>query len=134
MENKLAVGKEVLSYCGKCKLPLIHVIVALKNPTTIATCECKTCKAVHLYRDPVTVGAKKKTTKTSTKKAPEKVWSPTLFEGGIKPKTYSMSGSFKEGDLIAHPTFGKGVVEKILPPNKMETLFEQGMKILIFAA
>jgi len=131
MENDIKVSSEVLSYCGKCKLPLAHIVVAMKNSRTIAKCQCNTCKAVHLYKDPDAVAKKKKT--KVVKRPTEVLWSESLFETK-KLTSYSMSGKFEKGEFINHPTFGKGVVEKIVGDNKIETLFEQGVKTLIFSA
>lgn len=129
--EEIAVGKEVLSYCGKCKLPLAHIIVSMKDETKIGKCECKTCSANHNYRDPEGVGKKK--TKRGTKKEAvpvEKLWQEALSNAQGEPKAYSMDAKFEEGDLIDHPTFGKGVVEKLIENNKIQTLFEHGMKLL----
>ena len=46
MSNKneaIGVAKEVLSYCGKCKMPLAHVILDMKTESTIGKCQCNTC-------------------------------------------------------------------------------------------
>jgi methylglyoxal synthase len=44
-----SVGKDVLSYCGKCKLTLSHTVTAMTG-TTIAKVQCNTCKAIHGFR------------------------------------------------------------------------------------
>jgi hypothetical protein len=43
---------------------------------------------------------------------------------------YSMNGKFRVDDLVDHPVFGFGVVKLIVPPNKMQVLFEDGVKLL----
>ena len=135
MENtELAVGKELLSYCGKCKQPSAHVILNMKDKESVGKCQCNTCNAKHNYRDPEAVGKKKVAKKTRKSKASTKpVWKDVLEGATGEPKPYAMSGEFQEGDIVDHPTFGKGVVERLISNNKIETLFEQGSKILICA-
>ncbi len=48
----------------------------------------------------------------------------------LEPKPYSMQESFEVDTLLLHPTFGRGVVLKTVRPDKIEVLFEDGMKIL----
>jgi hypothetical protein len=40
-----------------------------------------------------------------------------------------MTGSYKVKDLVEHPLFGLGVVQRVVA-NKVEILFEQGRKLL----
>ncbi len=130
-EQKIAVGQDILSYCGKCKLALEHVIVSMKNETTVGKCECKTCSATHLYKDPE-AAAKKKTPKKVTL-TNEELWKKALAKAEGTPKPYTMTGKFKVGNIIDHPTFGKGIVETVIGNNKIQTLFEDKSKLLIFA-
>lgn len=37
-----------------------------------------------------------------------------------------MHESFAVGDVIDHPKFGNGVVQELLPPDKMQILFRDG--------
>ena len=57
--SQLGVGKEVLSYCNKCKLTLAHIIVTMKSENTIGKVQCKTCGGSHAYKDPSAVKASK---------------------------------------------------------------------------
>jgi hypothetical protein len=43
---------------------------------------------------------------------------------------YSMDASFRSGDVIAHPTFGLGLVRRIVPPQKIDVLFRDGIRRL----
>jgi hypothetical protein len=49
---------------------------------------------------------------------------------GKKPVQYSMSGSFKEDDVIDHNTFGKGIVIKT-SFKKIEVVFSDSLRILV---
>lgn len=130
--QQLGAGKEVLSYCGKCKLILAHVIVNMKTASVIGKCQCKTCSAEHNYRDPAGVGKKKPSKTTGKEAVPEKrSWKDSVSEAQGTLKGYTSDKTFKEGELINHPSFGKGIVEKVMPDNKMQILFEDGVKLLI---
>ena len=70
-----------------------------------------------------------------TKAAPRRVrqsWNDVMQEASGKPhKTYSMSGSFGEGDWIEHSTFGLGCVQSFVPPNKITVRFADSTRLLI---
>ena len=53
---------------------------------------------------------------------------PGMIEA--KAKDYSMDGLFKKRDLINHPVFGLGLVEKKAGPRKIEVLFEDGCRTM----
>jgi len=131
-DQKFGPGQEVLSLCGKCKLALAHVIIAMKKNGSIGKCECKTCGAVHLYRDP-DKPKKARATKTriSKKESPEVTWNRAIAEASQPAKPYAMTAEFAMGDLIDHPTFGKGVVEELIGHNKIKIVFETSTKLLI---
>ena len=46
------------------------------------------------------------------------------------PVAYNMNGTFPLHSLVEHPTFGVGSVVELLPPDKMDVLFRDGMKRL----
>ena len=46
-------------------------------------------------------------------------------------KTYSPSNKYEEGDVLDHPTFGRGVTTAIKDATKIEVLFENGSKTLV---
>lgn len=136
-KTELGAGKDVLAYCGKCKLALNHVIIVMKNASTIGKCKCKTCGAEHLYRDPNQADKKTKSKtprKSSSKAIPiAEVWKNALENAQGESKSYNIKNEFQVGDIIEHPKFGKGVVQKNLGPNKVETIFESDLKILACA-
>ena len=130
-EQEIGPGAEVLSLCGKCKLPLAHTVVAMKKNGTIGKCECKTCGALHLYRDP----DKPKKTRVSQKNAkvesPTQMWMKAMAGSPEVSKAYAMTEEFVAGEIVAHPSFGKGIVTELISPNKIRTVFECSEKLLI---
>ena len=136
-KTELGAGKDVLAYCGKCKLALNHVIIVMKDKDNIGKCKCRTCGAEHLYRDPnqVEKKAKSKTTrKSSSKTIPiAEAWKDALNNAQGESRSYSIKEEFQVGDIIEHPKFGKGVVQRSIGSNKVETIFETDLKILACA-
>jgi len=130
-ENETGLGKEVLSYCGKCKQPTNHIVTTLSKRGTVDKCECQTCKAVHKYRDPdkpVKAGAKKTTKKSDA--LPKAVWGEAMSIAKGPSQPYKMSNEFEKGDVIDHPMFGRGIVEELISDNKIKVLFEESGKLL----
>ena len=133
--TQLGVGKEVLSYCSKCKHTLAHIIVSMKTDTTIGKVECRTCKATHAYKDPSKVKAKKSVTSKKTsankKSSISDLWMKAIGDTTQKSKKYSIREKFLIGDLLDHKRFGPGIVERIIDDNKIEVLFRHDIKTLI---
>ncbi len=42
-----------------------------------------------------------------------------------------MAESFAVGEYLGHPLFGLGTVTGLVPPDKMDVLFEAGVKRLL---
>lgn len=138
--SAIGVGKEILSNCSKCKLILAHIIVTMKSADTPDKVQCKTCKTTQSFKDP---SAKKK--KTSIERVVKsakaargvktesvgELWNKALTKANQASKDYSIKGSFQTGDLINHPTFGQGVVEKLIDDNKIEVLFQDDFRTLM---
>jgi len=133
--SQLTVGKDVLSYCGKCKLNLGHTIVAMKDAKSIAKVKCNTCGSLHGFKDP----SHAKLSKTRTKKtssAPSKVvavadlWMEKMSNTKRKSTPYTIDSKFIEGDVIDHTKFGPGIVEKVVD-DKIEVIFRHEIKTLV---
>lgn len=113
----------------------------MKDAKTPDKVICKTCKSTHAFKDPS--AAKKKTSidkviktarSASGKKSTETVgelWTKAINKSSGSAKEYSIKGSFLMGDLIDHPTFGQGIVEKLIDNNKIEVLFKDDYRTLM---
>ena len=132
------VATETLSYCTSCKMDLNHMIVAMKGDK-IARVQCLTCKKEHNFKAPkgVTEPPKKKKKKAAAEAAGNPIeleWEKLMSDHKDAPlKTYNTKGNFLLGDKISHPTFGDGIVGKLIYPNKVEVIFRNDLKILIYA-
>ncbi len=141
--SQLAAGKDILSYCNKCKLSLSHTIIVMKDHNTVGKVMCNTCKGVHTFKDP-NAGAKKltPTRRTSSKTGGRKSasakaeqiqnkWLTDVNESDKASQKYSPRTKFEIGDLVDHPKFGMGIVEATLEADKIDILFKTGNKILV---
>jgi len=134
--KKLAAGSDVEAYCTKCKLVLAHTVISMQGAKPRRV-KCNTCSGEHNYRaeKPQSKTASKKTGTTPKAKAPKRTrqsWTDVMQEASAKPhKTYSMSGSFGEGDWIEHNVFGLGCVQTFTPPNKITVRFADSTRLLI---
>lgn len=138
--SAIGVGKEILSHCSKCKLILAHIIVTMKSATEPDKVMCKTCKSTQSFKDPAAKKKKTsvakviKTARSGGRKTTETVgelWTKALTKATADNKEYSIRGSFQTGDVIDHPTFGQGVVEKLIDDNKIEVLFQDDYRTLM---
>jgi hypothetical protein len=140
--KKLSAGDIIEASCTRCRATLNHTIVAMVGERVVRV-ECNTCHGVHNYRGPVEkkektsglTAPKKQTTPRQPKKDPgvsdTEEWetlNPTFNPDQATP--YDMNGKYRSNELINHATFGLGVVKSIIPPNKMEVLFQVGKKLL----
>ncbi len=136
-----SVGKETLAYCTSCKMDLNHVIVAMKGDR-IAKVQCFTCKKEHAYKaakgvvEPTAKKAKKKTkAEVAAEEAATSLqaeWEKLMHQHRDAPmKAYNPKGNFALGDKLNHPTFGEGIVGKLIYPNKLEVIFRNDMRVLI---
>ncbi len=135
--SNLGVGKEIVTYCSKCKLDLAHLIVAMKDMETPYKVLCNTCKTTHAYKakkvaSPSAVRRKSPTKKrVSTEDKIINIWEKAMKDLDGEPIAYNIRQKFEVGDVIGHPTFGPGLVDKNLDSNKIEVVFRGSIKILL---
>lgn len=139
MASAITVGKDVLSFCTKCKLNLSHTIVAMKDTKSIAKVKCNTCGTIQSYKDPSNSTANKTRTRksaTSTSKASTKVvsisdlWMEKLNKTTAKSQPYGIDQKYKEGDVIDHTKFGPGIVQAV-NASTIEVVFRHEIKMLV---
>jgi hypothetical protein len=142
-----AVGKEIVCFCTRCKMDLGHTIMSMVGGAPVRVV-CRTCKSEHNYKpkrgvtEPGGAGTVRRTVAGGAPRAPrERTVEKTVpvevewlkqMNASTKPKReYAANEAFTSGDRILHPTFGEGVVQKLLYPNKIEVLFRMDVKTLI---
>ena len=130
------VSEDIVAYCTSCKLDLAHVIVA-PDGEKVKKVLCKTCNKEHVYKAPKEgkVPSKKKKTAANSKKktiSPLEQWERAMEQAKDAPiRVYAQDGSFREGEKVDHRSFGQGLITKLIQPNKMEVIFEEGAKLMI---
>ena len=135
-KDRTPVAQTVITRCTKCKMVLKHVVVSSNKEGIVEKVKCQTCGSEHSYR-PEKKKAPKKKVKTAkkstrTKKVDFKEEFEKLAEKfkDKEPVHYSMSRSFKEDDVIAHHTFGMGIVISV-SYQKMQVAFSGGPRVLV---
>ncbi len=133
-KNRTPVAQDLVTRCTKCKLELSHVVVVHNEEGLVERVKCKTCGSEHKYRP----DKKKAPAKTPKKKkrmvTKEEDFAKEFEKLAEKFKeresvNYSMSGSFKKDEVIAHKTFGMGIVTSV-SYQKMEVAFSEGPRLL----
>ncbi|GFE60143.1 hypothetical protein [Geobacter sp. AOG2] len=139
--RKLAAGDCIEAHCTRCRALLNHTIVAMVGEKIIRV-ECNTCRGMHNYHGEKAAKAPGAGPARTTASAPRKArkdpgaadreeWealSPAMEPGRALP--YDMNGKYRVNSLVAHPVFGLGVVKLVIPPNKIQVLFQDGKKLL----
>jgi hypothetical protein len=139
--RKLSAGDIIESQCTRCRTVTNHTIVAMVGER-VARVQCNTCDGVHNYKDPKpakapagrTAAPKKAAAPRTSRKDPgaaeREEWA--ALRPGMQreqAKAYDMNGSYKVKELVQHPLFGLGLVQRV-EAKKVEILFEGGKKLL----
>ncbi len=151
IRTPLAAGERIESRCRRCDDITGHIIVAMVGGE-IYKVECQACRSVHRFHPPHGAPAKSRSANAASRPSAARAPSAAVQErpraGSVKAltientwrdainrhigaaKPYAMDGSFEAGDLISHPTFGQGIVQSVEKPNKINVLFQDGLRSL----
>ena len=126
----LSVGDPIEGRCTKCRKNTAHIIVSLdeENPGKV---QCTVCSREHKYRPPTAARKPAVRRTVDPKEVERQEWQtlrPTM--NLAKAMDYSMTSAYKVNALISHPQFGIGVVQRVVGPQKIEVLFEDGRKTM----
>ena len=132
-KDRTPVAQNVVTMCTKCEMELNHVVVAHDAMGIVERVKCHTCGSEHKYRSYKKRGTKKTSKKIAGTQEVDLTKSFAKLADKFKdkkPLSYSMSGSFKNDDVIDHKTFGMGFVISA-SRDKMEVAFSDGPRILV---
>lgn len=131
MQNdKCSAGDAIEARCTKCKQNTKHIVIATLEEKPVKV-QCDICDRQHKYRLPTKTKTPVKRQTVVHKSAEQKKWELLRASAdSSSAKAYSMTASYKAEALISHPTFGFGVVQRLVGPQKVEVLFEDGAKIM----
>lgn len=141
--DEVRVGAEIDAKCTRCRLITNHRVVAMVEGV-VKRVVCLTCHSQHNYHRPpgekapkaartirVDRGQKKVISATGTRVFEK--WTTlkaTLEEFGLEPTPYRVDKGFSAGEPISHAKFGLGFIDKVIPPNKIEVMFDTEIKVL----
>jgi hypothetical protein len=133
-------GSVLDCYCTKCERMTEHTVVTASK-LKVREVKCEACGFVHKYtKGKKQASSKSKSSKRGRKKKQKEdedslagsQWEEEMGEkGSVEPVHYRLGGSYAEGTVISHPTFGVGIVKRILSETKIEALFKKGKKHLV---
>ncbi len=142
--DDIRVGGEIDAVCTRCRMITNHRIVAMVDGL-VKRVICLTCDSQHNYRQPPgekrpqaakTMRVSREMKKTSPSSGGPRIFAQwlqsreALNASGESPRPYDFKELFEVGQALDHSKFGLGFVQKIIPPNKMEVMFETEVKVL----
>jgi len=142
--RKLSAGDIIEARCTRCRDILNHRIVAMVAEKVVRV-ECNTCGGVHNYYPPPSLKSPKtpggstvrkdaaapRASKKDSARSERDEWASLRHNMMLdRAIVYNMNTRYKVNDLLDHPVFGYGVVKLVIVPNKMQVLFEDGIKLL----
>jgi len=146
-------GTEVDSWCTKCRMDLLHRIIAMHNGKIIRV-ECRTCGGHHNYRAPKSAA---RSANSSAPRAPgagkarssspstsprrnaaaeaerqrEEVWGKAVLGQPVTSfKSYRATLDLHARELIRHGKFGDGYIVRVVDRQKVEVMFKDGPRML----
>jgi hypothetical protein len=123
------VGGEVDAFCSRCQLLLAHTVIAMVGAVP-AKVECNTCRTVHAFRS-ATGRPARRTLTGSRKSGVTATFDQMLATHTSPPRRYASSERFEPGDVVDHPSFGRGFVSAPRDAGKVEITFRTGVKTLV---
>jgi hypothetical protein len=141
MTQPIAVGRDVDCWCTRCKLMLAHTVESMIG-SRITRVHCNTCQAQHAYRPhpPGEQSADRRSDRPAAQRAARPTPAvaraaeyATLVSGRdpASARAYATHERFAPNELIAHPSFGLGVVMTLKERTKIDVLFHDGLKTLV---
>jgi hypothetical protein len=121
--KRVGVGTEVESWCGKCKEMRTHGIVAMvgDQPKQVI---CQSCRSTHNHRSeppmrsrPVGGAAAQADALAPRERSRREELRRDLqkeLNASIEVRAFDPKEEFMRGEIISHPTFGRGKVENVL--------------------
>lgn len=141
--DDIRVGGEIDAVCTRCRMITNHRIVAMVDGL-VKRVICLTCDSQHNYRQPPGEKAPRAAKVMRVAREMKKTSAPDggrvfaqwlqckkgLEESGLEPRPYGINEMFESGQAVSHAKFGLGFVQKTIPPNKVEIMFETEIKTL----
>ena len=132
-------GNPIQAFCSTCGDDTEQVVLETWEGQ-VRRVRCSACDHESAYRRPRSAPAAEDEPKPSAmgKKRrgkaaqPKDEWKEAMAgheeDAG---RGYVPAESYKAGERLDHATFGKGVVQRVIYPRKMEVLFKGGRKVMV---
>ncbi|OGQ94865.1 MAG: hypothetical protein A2559_01630 [Deltaproteobacteria bacterium RIFOXYD2_FULL_66_9] len=142
MAVEYKVGGLIITWCSRCKLTLAHTVVA-KVGSAVKRVQCNTCRSEHNHR------SEQATRRTASEASPARRSErpspaspanrdlPTGYTERLAqfadtlPVPYSPEMNLEKIQLVLHPTFGVGIVNRMLSTTKVELEFRDRRVVLV---
>ena len=124
-----AVGDIIDARCPKCIKVTNHLIVAILDSKPLDV-QCNTCNGSHRYRQPAALPKTVQPTSGSSLVKEEEWTELRKAVSNVLAKDYVMDREYRVGAVIKHPSFGLGLVKRVVGSRKMEVLFDDGKKMM----
>ena len=130
----LRPGAEVDAWCTKCRMDLLHRIIAMRAGE-VARVECRTCGGHHNFRKPKGPEQRRASVRTRVSEPGASLqhaqWQKAVSRGSPGAfQEYSAKHVYASGDLIRHQKFGDGYVVQVTDRHKIEAMFKDGPRTL----
>ena len=144
----LTAGSEIDSWCTRCKMDLMHRIIAMHQGRP-ARVICQTCFSQHNYRAPRAApktravlgraaaapgsspAASRPPTRARSEQERRTEWESRIAGQALTAFTrYSMERTFRAGQLVLHTKFGEGYVIDVREDGKLSVMFRDGPRTL----
>jgi hypothetical protein len=129
MTDRITAGGDIDSYCTKCRLNLEHIVVAMVG-TAVVKVKCKTCGGIHGFKGTPIERPRKKSVASRPLAQTHAAWENAIGAARGPELHYDMAQSYRTGDVLLHPVFGKGIVQKTLF-KKCSVLFKDSERLLV---
>jgi hypothetical protein len=147
--GSIGPGEDVEAWCTRCRMNLNHRVIAVVG-TSIQRVHCLTCGGDHKYYPPkrdkdtdlegehrkgrTSVADKSRKPAVKSAARAEGEWSTFMKDmaPGTDARPYKISETYSSGEYLEHPTFGMGRVVDVVGAQKIEVIFKEGRKVLLF--
>jgi hypothetical protein len=113
MENQsYNVGDRVEKFCAACSEQLGHVVKSVTKQGRVSRVSCSECGLTGTFKASAKI--------VDVKDLPTKTGAP-----------YDRTRTYRQGQIMMHPTFGVGAVTAVLATDTIDVLFQDRVRRLI---
>ena len=135
--TQFTIGKDIDSWCGKCKLMLAHTIETVVDGK-VKRAHCNTCNAQHAYKayppgeSPRRASTTRRSSKSNEPPVPADYETLLKRHDAAKARPYVGATAYGAGQLLRHTHFGLGIITA-RRGNKIDVLFPDKARTLVHA-